>query len=1067
MKKLLNTTAALASILTWQTLIAATYYSQGDLDPITTGSWNTMRAGGGTNPAGFLSGDLFIIQNTHDMVTSGPWLVSGAGSKLWIEDGGSLTATFAITLSTATVFQIDNGGKYIHDNATPFGSSIFQGAETFATASTIELRNSNATGPSNITFGNLLINLVHAAANVNLNGAISTINGSLSVQSTNGFELRLSSNTAYTLVIGGDLGISGGTLNTSNGSTAGRTYSINLGGHYQQSGGSFTHTNSASGCQLNMNFTGADKSFTRGAGAVSNANINWNINAGASVLLNNDLPVAVSRTLTVNGQLNTGTRSVTGAGGFSLASTGTLRLAHSSGINGAISVTGTKNYPAGADYVFDASTITAFPSTVQQASFGDPGDVTLNAGVTLNRDVRLTGVLGLGDKILNNTGSTLTIAGTISRTTGTIAGTGATSFEGPAFIPGGLFDGNVVNGDLLINRAAGVALNSNLSVTGSLTMISGNLLIGSNTLTLNGEINNNGGALDGTLYSNLVLGGSSGQLVNFATNASLNDLTLNKPGGTATLGTTVNTYGVVAWTDVGGTLALGNSNLVLKSVATSTARIAAVPSGKLTGGTSVTVERYILAKRAWRLLSTPVGSTGSVWNNWQNGGTYVAGAGVLITGPGASPATNGLDPSPQNTVTLYRYDQAGNSWAAVTNTRTTNLSDHSAYLLFIRGDRNPNNLSIGNWNSTTLRSTGTIRTGDQQYFTNATAEGFTLIGNPYASPIDFNAVFTDISNGGSPGNTNILRKFWIWDPTIGERGAYVTVSHNGSGYDVVPISAQTNHIQSGQAFFVQSDDEGTPQLTIRESHKSNNTIQTVFRTNTQKHKVVMQLRRNIPGGGILLVDGAQANFDTRFSDAVDKHDALKMFGFDESLSLKRNGKLLSIEARPIHTKDTLFIHTGNLKTGTYELKIETDLNAAVDSVFIEDDFLNTKTLLNTSLAGYVPFDVTTDPRSRAIDRFRLILQPAPPLATPHAHLNIFPNPTSHGSFRLHAFGLEPGDYTIRIYDSFGRNVHEKRIAINGVNTGVIAPGVQLTTGIYRVFLANKLVRLWSTLIVAH
>src|SRR6185437_6592003 len=142
-----------------------TYYSQGNLAPNLTSSWNTIRGGGGAAPPNFTSGDIFVVQGTgnggttpHSMTTSATWSISGAASKLQIESGATLTANNAITLASATTFQIDGGGTYVHNNTTAYGTSILQGIESFAPTSTFVLNNSNVSGPSGTTFGNLTIN---------------------------------------------------------------------------------------------------------------------------------------------------------------------------------------------------------------------------------------------------------------------------------------------------------------------------------------------------------------------------------------------------------------------------------------------------------------------------------------------------------------------------------------------------------------------------------------------------------------------------------------------------------------------------------------------------------------------------------------------------------------------------------------------------------------------------------------------------------------------------------------------------------------------------------------------
>ena len=213
----------------------ATYYSQGSLAPNQLSSWSTLNEGGGSAPANFTSGDVFVIQNGHSMTTSAAWSLSGTGSKLWIENGGALIATSAVTLATATTFQIDAGGTYVHNNSTAYGSTIFQGTEAFAAASTVILNNSSSTGPSSVAFGNLTVNFTSdPGAAVNCGGGVTTINGNLTIQSTSTREFRLTAGTNFTLNLGGILDISGGALNLASGTAA---PAISIGGDVSISAG--------------------------------------------------------------------------------------------------------------------------------------------------------------------------------------------------------------------------------------------------------------------------------------------------------------------------------------------------------------------------------------------------------------------------------------------------------------------------------------------------------------------------------------------------------------------------------------------------------------------------------------------------------------------------------------------------------------------------------------------------------------------------------------------------------------------------------------------------------------
>ena len=74
-----------------------------------------------------------------------------------------------------------------------------------------------------------------------------------------------------------------------------------------------------------------------------------------------------------------------------------------------------------------------------------------------------------------------------------------------------------------------------------------------------------------------------------------------------------------------GTTNFNSRPVTLQSSVNGTARIGTISGDNintgLIGATNVTVERYIPAKRAWRALTAPVSTTGSIYTNWQEGGT--------------------------------------------------------------------------------------------------------------------------------------------------------------------------------------------------------------------------------------------------------------------------------------------------------------------------------------------------------------------------------------------------------------------------------------------------------------
>jgi Peptidase family C25 len=405
---------------------ATTYFSQGSVTPTTLANWDSLRAGGGAAPVNFTTaGNAFVIQNTHNMTTSAAWSVSGSGSKVQIENGGTLTAaaTFAVTIGSTAAFQVDAGGTYVHQNTSAYGSTIFNGTTSLDPASTVILNNSNTTGPTGVAFGNLTVNFtIDPGGVVSCGGGLTTINGNLSIAGTSTREFRLAANSpaSLTATILGDLLVSGGTFNLITGTTA---LTLNLGGNFSQSGGTLTSTGAG---LVTLMFVGTSATFSQSGGTLTDTAINFQVASTKQLTLNNSIPLASSRSLTVRGTLNCGANAVTGAGAFALASGATLGLAAADGIDsgtafGNIRVSGTRTFYSGANYNFSGSsaqmTGNGFPATVNNLT------VSNTAGVNLNANVTVDGLLALTSGDINTLSRTLFMGnGATSTGTGDVAG---------------------------------------------------------------------------------------------------------------------------------------------------------------------------------------------------------------------------------------------------------------------------------------------------------------------------------------------------------------------------------------------------------------------------------------------------------------------------------------------------------------------------------------------------------------------------------------------------------------------------------------------------------------------
>lgn len=501
------------------------------------------------------------------------------------------------------------------------------------------------------------------------------------------------------------------------------------------------------------------------------------------------------------------------------------------------------------------------------------------------------------------------------------------------------------------------------------------VLNGNIALVLNDAAINNNGTIDPgsstvhfTGYSDTAISNITG-----ASNTILTNLRVNKQA-----------FGVAIKSPVAITntlnMSAGNlyadSNLTLKSTASNTAMVTPVPPACQILGKAM-VERYIPSNRAWRLLTAPLSQSNTIFDTWQNSGVYAAGTGTYVSGPGATgPTGNGLDISPQNNSSMYIHNPASQSFVPVTNT-FVNLSQgagvsnaNTAYYMFIRGDRTTANFYLPNSNVTTLKSTGVLQTGTQTFTARPVAGAYSLIGNPYASPVNYNMVTRN----------NLMKRIYVWDPAINDLGAYVMLDDlDGDGMFTKSMagSSITEHIQSGQAFFVQTQNTGAASITINEGNKCSCRNNIAFRpmANTMP-SLEINLHLLNSDSTTTLADGALAQFDDMFSDSVTLDDALKFSNRTEEISLVRYGKSLTAERRPgISPNDTLYLKLGKTTVRKYQVELVANIfnNTGIIGI-LEDNFSGMSTPLNLTGVTKVDFDVTSDAASTGASRFRIVFK---------------------------------------------------------------------------------------------
>ncbi len=436
---------------------------------------------------------------------------------------------------------------------------------------------------------------------------------------------------------------------------------------------------------------------------------------------------------------------------------------------------------------------------------------------------------------------------------------------------------------------------------------------------------------------------------------------------------------------------LANSDITLMSTATTTARVAQVPATatvSYTGSGRFIVERYFPADRSWRLITSPLSphnTPGTIFSQWQNNGVYTPGIGTFVTGPNPTGISgNGLDYSNFNNSSLKKFDN--NSLINVGNTQVP-LSNNTlsaaniGYFMFVRGDRNrsPDNTVFPNTNNTTLSSRGKLQTGTQIFpgFNRISAGGprqFTLVGNPYASPVNFDNL----------SRVNLYKRFIVWDPKINTVGAYVYIDDpdNDGIYTIDPIGpgGQDLNIQSSQAFFVETDVAlGPSEISFEESSKSTGNNTGIFRpagpaTITSSFRSSLYLVN--PDKSTKFLDGNLAEFHDYFHDTVDLQDALKFSNVNETFGLTRDNHSIAMERRPVITKaDTLYFNLSRMSQSIYQFRFEANKLDPLLSAVLEDSFTGTRTPVNIASPSTYDFTVTGNSASAAPHRFRMVFAP--------------------------------------------------------------------------------------------
>jgi Fibronectin type III domain. len=885
-----------------QLAAGSTYSDESGLNANTTYFWKVYAVTEGwlssplSGSRATLAAASFISAQTGNWNTGATWVggvVPSTNADVTIADGHIVTLDVNATLNLLTIGQGSSGTLHIGNDGTA-RTLIVSGDLTIKNGATLDVNTAFAqTGHVVTLSGNLINNGIlnlgpnaSSAAGITLNKPAGTLTISGTGTTTNFYTMNVNvgstSGDILEVTSSNFSSLSAGFLTLTSG-----TFKLSTGATITPFSGSQAIPSSA-GLWINhssavVNTTGGDLSVagilhtTAGTLNIGNAADNRLIYSGGTIIIEGGTINVAGRiersnlTTIIKFNMSGGVLTVPTVGSTSTTvSPIELTVVGSTFTwsNGSIIVQ--REGGSGAQDLGYVNTLTNFTVSGGTLQIGNPSTPAAQR-MNINSSPYLYNIL------VNNTNATailvgnVTILGDMTVTNGALETTlnGLADFNGT--IPQNITTSSpIIFNNLTLDNSTGLSLSGSITVTCTLTLTNGALSIGANTLTFqtsNTPIARTSGTITTTTSSNLVFGtsGNTGGAAfsipagTFTASPSINNFTMNRTNSLTLNDQMMSLSGILL---CNGPLTT-NGNLTLLSTAAQTALIDGSSSGQVSG--NVTMQRYLPSGFGYKYISSPFQA--ATVNEFSNDLDLAA-----------------------SFPTFYKYDENRNSSGWVSYTTTTNLlnpmlgysanfgSSATAKTVDVSGVVNNGILSI------------TLYNNNQPY-----TVGFNLVGNPYPSPINW-----DAASGWT--KTNIDNALYYFQAGITDQytGTYSTYI-NGVSSD----GLATNIIPSMQGFFIHVSNGSFP---VIGSLGMTNSV----RTNDLTHAFLKSMRT---GSQPLLritagfaddktpSDPAVIYFDSSATQLFDKNlDALKWMNTDMLVpnlyTMAPDSNRLSISAIP-------------------------------------------------------------------------------------------------------------------------------------------------------------------------
>lgn len=333
--------------------------------------------------------------------------------------------------------------------------------------------------------------------------------------------------------------------------------------------------------------------------------------------------------------------------------------------------------------------------------------------------------------------------------------------------------------------------------------------------------------------------------------------------------------------------------------------------------------------------------------------------------------------------------------------------------------------------------TGTLKTNDAAIAITANDIGganenrWTLIGNPFSSFIDIDALLTNAGN--QTALEDAREAVYVW---------------NGSSY----LALTTGYIHPGQGFFVNSN-TASESITITQGMLSHQTGVNFYRNSNTKIDLTVSNGNTTRSTEINYIQDKTTGLDPRFDIGTftgSSSTGNTSFNLYTRLADNSSSTNFMRQALPNQNFESMVIPVGINAVSGSEITFTADamnLPSGIN-VYLEDKVTGDVTRLDEANSSY---KVTLSENLNGIGRFYLHTKTSSVLSTDNINLdNVSVYTTNKNNLRI--VGVNNGQATVELFNILGKQVLSKTFTANGVEDTTLP---NLATGIYLVQLQTE------------